>query len=106
MLFKPKMKKLDFDLKLKLNGKRPYSTKSVKYLGIKIDKNLTWIDHINDVAIKFNRANAMLFKGREFVNIKILKSICYAIFDCHLNYTNTVWGQNRNSMNRLIILQK
>ena len=45
----------------------------------------------------------MLFKVREFVNIKILKSIYYAIFDCHLNYANTVWGQNRYSMNRLII---
>ena len=100
------MKKLYFDLKLRLNGKRIYSTKSVKYLGIKIDENLTWIDHINDIAIKLNRANAMLFKVREFVNTKILKSIYYAIFDCHLNYANTVWGQNRNSMNRLIILQK
>ena len=81
ILFKPKMKKLDFDLKLRLNGKGVYPTKSVKYVGIKI--------HV-----------------REFVNTKILKSIYYAIFDCHLNYTNTVWGQNRNSMNRLIILQK
>ena len=41
ILFKPKMKKLDFDLKLRLNGKRIYPTKSVKYLGIKNDENLT-----------------------------------------------------------------
>ena len=73
ILFKPKMKKLDFDLKLKLNGKRIYPTKSVKYLGIKIDGNLTWIDYINDIAIKPNKANAMLFKVREFLNIKFLK---------------------------------
>ena len=90
-------------VKPKLNGKRIYPTKSVKYLGIKIDENLTWIDHINDIAIKLNRANAMLFKVSEFVNTKILKSIYYVIFDCH---SNTVWGQNRNSMNRLIMLQK
>ena len=48
----------------------------------------------------------MLFKVREFVNIEIVKSIYYAIFDCHLNDGNTVWGHNRYSMNRLIILQK
>ena len=42
----------------------------------------------------------MLFKVRRFVNIKILKSIYYAIFDYPLNYANTVWGQNS------IILQK
>ena len=38
----------------------------------------------------------MLFKVREFVSTKILKSIYYAIFDCHVNYAKTVWGQNRN----------
>ena len=47
----------------------------------------------------------MLFKVRKFENTKILKSIYYAAFDCHLHYTNTVWGLNTNSMNRLIIPQ-
>ena len=89
-----------------LIGKRIYPTKSVKCLGIKIDEKLTWIDHINDIAIKLNRANAMKFKVRDFVNAKILKSRCYAIFDCRLNYANAVWGRNRNSGNRVIILQK
>ena len=79
-------------LNLALNGKILYPTKSIKYLGINIDENLTWIDHNYDIAIKLNRANAMLFRVREFVNIKILKSIYYAIFACHLNYANTVWG--------------
>ena len=60
----------------------------LKYLGIKIDGNLTWID-IN-IAIKLNRANLILLKVREFVNIKILKSIYSAIFDCQLNYVNRV----------------
>ena len=32
MLFKPKMKKLDFDLKLRLNDKKIYPTKSVTYI--------------------------------------------------------------------------
>ena len=48
----------------------------------------------------------MLLKVREFVNIKILKSTYYAILDCHLDYAKTIWGQNRYSINRLIILQK
>ena len=69
---------------------RLYLTKSLKYLGIKIDEALTWIDHINDTAIKLKRANVILFIVKDFINIKILKSIYYAIFDCHLNYANTV----------------
>ena len=60
IMFKPRIKKIDFDLKLKLNGQRLYPTKSIKYLGIKIEESLTWNEHINDIAIKLNRANAML----------------------------------------------
>ena len=69
------MKKVDFDLKLKFNGKNIYQTKSVKYRGIKIDESLTWNEHINDIAIKLNRDNAMLGKVKEFVNTMVLKSI-------------------------------
>ena len=54
IMFKPRMKKIDFDLELKLNGKRLYPTKSVKDLGIKIDESLTCNEHINDTAIKLN----------------------------------------------------
>ena len=40
------------------------------------------------------------------MNTRVLKLIYHAIFDCHLNYANTVWGQNKNSLNRLFLLQK
>ena len=106
IMFKPRMKKVDFDLKLILNGKRLYPTKSINHLGIKIDESLTWNEHINDMVIKLNRANTMLYKVREFVNTRVQKLIYHAIFDCHLNYANTVWGQNKNSLNRLFLLQK
>ena len=53
-------KQLDCDLKIKLNGKKLYETDSVKYLGIQIDKRLTWKQYINQVALKLNKVNAML----------------------------------------------
>ena len=42
VIFKPKQKKLEGDLKIKLSGKRLYPTESVKYLGLKIDRNLSY----------------------------------------------------------------
>ena len=63
---------------------------SVKYLGIKIDQNLNWKDRINDIVVKLNGPNALLFKIRNFVNITILKTIYFAIFDSHINYANLV----------------
>ena len=60
-------------MKLKLNGKRLYTTNSVKHLGTKIDENLNWHQQINNVAVKLNRANAMLSKVRHFVHKKNIK---------------------------------
>ena len=48
----------------------------------------------------------MLYIVREFVNTRVLKLIYHAVFDCHLNYVNTVWGQNKNRLNRLPLFQK
>ena len=53
---------------LKLNTKMLYTTNSVKHLGIKIDENLNWRQQINNVAVKLNRAYAMLSKVRNFVD--------------------------------------
>ena len=81
VIFKSKQKKFEGDLKIKLCGKRLYPTESVKYLGVKIDTNLSWQYHVNDLSIKLNRANALLSKIRKFVSLKILRSIYFAIFD-------------------------
>ena len=51
VIFKSKQKKLEGDLKIKLYGKRLYPTDSVKYLAVKIDRNLTWQHHANDRSI-------------------------------------------------------
>ena len=84
IIFKSKQKKLEGDVKIKLCGKRLYPTESVKYLGVKIEANLTW-QHVNNLSIKLNRANALLFKVRKYVSLKILRLIYYAIFDSYLS---------------------
>ena len=106
VLFKSVRKQTEATLKLKLKGKRLYTTNSVKYLGIKIDEDLNWHEQINNVAVKLNRANAMLSKVRHFVQKKTFKSIYHAIFESHLFYSCLVWAQNIYSNKRLYILQK
>ena len=106
VIFKHQRKKLDSPIKIKLNRKRLYPSKSVKYLGIKIDESLNWKQHIHDIAIKLNRANALLYTIINFVNRHILRTIYFAIFDTHLNYANLIWGQNLNAVSRIVILQK
>ena len=106
MIFKSKHKKFESDLKIKLCGKRLYPTESVKYLGAKIDANLSWQRHVNDFPIKLNRANALPFKMRKYVSLKILRSIYFAIFGSYLSYCCLVLAQNCGTIQRIIILQK
>ena len=84
---------------------------SVRYLGVKTDSKLNWKSHANAIATKLNRANAMLYKVRDFVNANILKSIYYALFESHINYDYInyvyfIWGQNISTITCLYILQK
>ena len=104
VIFKHQRKKLDSEVKIKLNRKRLYHTDSVKYRDIWTDKNLNWKHNVPDIAITLNKANALLFKIRNFVNVNTLKTIYYAIFDLH--YANVIWAQNFNAVNRASILQK
>ena len=45
---------------------------------------------------KLNRANALLYKIRNYVSFNNLKAIYFAIFDSHINYANLVWEHVKN----------
>ena len=106
VIFKSKQKKFEGDLKIKLCGKRLYPTESAKYVGMKIDANLSWQYHVNDLSIKLNRTNALLFKMRIYLSLKIIRSICFANFDSYLSYCCLAWAQNYSTIQQIIISQK
>ena len=64
VIFKSPRKVLLDEIKIKLSGKRLYPSSSGKYLGIKIDRFSHWHDQVNSIAVKLNRANALLLKIR------------------------------------------
>ena len=67
---------------------------------------LHWHDQVNSIAVKLNRADALLLKIRNYVNTKTWSNIYFAIFDPHLSSSCIVWAQNVNTVRILIILQK
>ena len=106
VLFTSSKKQLECDLRIKLNGKRLYETDSSRYLGIQIDKRLTWKQEINHVALKLYEANAMLSQLRHVLDITTLWPVYYAIFESHLCYASLVWAQHTNSVKRFHLFQK
>ena len=86
IIFKPKRKALDSNIKIKFSGKILYPTVLVKHLGLKTDSKLNWESNVNTIAANLNQANAMLYRVRDFVNASIFKSIYYILFESHINY--------------------
>ena len=106
VIFKSKQKKFEGLLKIKLCGKRIYTTESIIYLGGKIDTNLSWQHHVNDFFIKMNRANALFFKIGQYVSLKMLRSIYFSSFDSFLSYCCLVLAQSCSIVQQITILQK
>ena len=95
-----KQKKFEIDLVIKLCGKILYPTESVKYL------SGCEIVHVGDLLIVLIRVSAVLFKMRKQVSLKILRSICFGIFDSYLYHCCLVWSQNCSNFQQIVILQK
>ena len=107
ILFHHKLKHVNYQLKLKLNGKRLYPSTSIKYLGVFLDENLNWEKNIKSISLKLRRANGALAKLRHYVSTNILTTVYYALFHSHIFYSCQIWGQVKNCItNRIFILQK
>ena len=104
--FRRTRKQLDFDLNLKICGKKLQTSSYVKYLGLYLDQYLHCSPHVNHLSYKLVKSNAMICKLCHYVNEATIKSICYAIFHSHLLYLCTAWGQNLNPKHRMNLLQK
>ena len=106
LLFRPPRKKINYDLKIKLCGKRLYWSKQVKYLGIILDEHLSWKFCINSVTTKLTRANGIMSNLRFYVDQRTLVAIYNALFHSHIMYAIQIWGQKISMNDRVIRLQK
>ena len=92
---------------LKLNQKTLRESSKIKYLGVLLDRNLSWSIHIMELCKKLSRAVGMLFKMRNLCTTTTLKSIYYSLFHSHLSYGISVWGLASTSLtHKVFLLQK
>ena len=49
-----------------------------------MDEHLTFKNHKDTVKLKLNKANGLSAKLRHYVNLMLLRTIYYAIFESHL----------------------
>lgn len=83
------------------------SSDSVKYLGVFIDSHLKWQVHINYVVGKVRKCLYKFYQLREFLPLKVLKTVYVALIESLLSYGILVWGAAYNNvLQPLIVLQR
>ena len=58
--------------------------KETKTLGMIMDEHLTFKNHMGTVKLKLNRADRLLAKLKHYVNLILLRTKYYVIFEPHL----------------------
>ena len=107
VLFHHSNKEINHEIKLKLNGKKLDLSNSVKYLGLQIDKDLSFSSQINSLSVKLRNTNGALSKIRHVADEFVLKSVYNSLFVSHLSYACQTWAQCINlKYSRIFKLQK
>ena len=62
------------------------------FLGLTINKHLTWTSHINILSAKISKTIGILNSLKHFLPTDILRTIYNSLIVCHLNYGILLWG--------------
>ena len=107
IIFHPVQKNVNYTVNLLINGRILVERKSLKYLGVIIDCNLNWKEHVSELCKKISRGVGILSKLRHFLDVRILIQIYYCIIYPFLTYGVIIWGNTyKTNFESLIILQK
>ena len=93
--------------KLYLNGRQVKQVTSIKFLGVIIDENLTWIPHIESLKKKLILSQGALYRIKDSVPRRLHKTLYHSLFESHLVYGISVWGaQSYSVLHQLFTVQK
>lgn len=105
MIIKRSNTKSNTDFSLKYNGKRMERCTSYKYLGVHLDEKLNFKNHVKYLCEKLSKMCGLFAKLRHCCELDLLKTVYHALVESHLQYCNTIWGNNEKTLEPLIKLQ-
>ena len=80
---------------------------SLKFLGVLIDENLTWKNHIELLENKIEKNIGVLFKPSKLLNTRCLKNIYFALIHSYISYADIAWGSSfKSGLNKIYLKQK
>ena len=112
VIFHPYQKEINYQVQIKLLDPNTNSVACleqqdyVKYLGILINKNLSW-KYIHYVASKISRTIGIIARLRHFIPLSTLLTIYRSLVAPYLTYGIIAWGHAaKSNLRKILILQK
>lgn len=107
MIFKTQKKLLNITTDLVINNSIITKVPTIKFLGIILDENLKWNDHIKMIKNKISKSNGIICKARKVFDENYLIMLYNSLVLPYLNYCIEVWGYaNETCLNSVFKLQK
>ena len=76
----------------KISGEAIEQKTCVKYLGVILDNQMKWKDHISLISLKVSRAIGMIKYAKKVLPTNLLKMLYLGLVEPHLRYCCSVWG--------------
>ena len=91
---------------LKIGNNQVQRKKAVKFLGVMLDENLDWQEHIRAIE-KNGNSIGLLYRAKYLLNKSSLRCIYFGYIHSYLNYVNIVWGSTyQTKLKSIHLLQK
>jgi hypothetical protein len=92
-------------LSLTYNGQALSEQDVIKFLGLHLDRHLSWETHLNRLLSELGTVCFIMRKFSHILNIGLLRVVYFAHFQSLILYGSIFWGTPTN-MNRVFLLQK
>ncbi|CAM1312392.1 Uncharacterised protein r2_g2279 [Pycnogonum litorale] len=90
-----------------INNNKIDRVKSVKFLGLTLDEDLNWKDHVKKLRSNLNKYIRLFYRIRSFMPMNLLRNLYFSYIHSHLTYANEVWGlASKTTLRTLQIIQK
>ena len=97
MVFGPPRKRNLTPVNIQIEGRPLNIVTSTKFLGLILDSDLTWKDHIHHLTRKIAKSIGILSLAKQTLTQKSLIQLYYAFVHPYLSYCTIIWGKNHDT---------
>ncbi len=105
--FKTAQNRSKSPVNIEMDGTKIEELEKTKFLGLIVDSNLNWNDHVKSILKKISSGLYAVKRMSTLCNIDILRQIYFAHIQSHISYGICVYGATKKSnLDEILIVQK